>query len=51
MLFTNGFFYHFFKQELREKFDQQSPPLILSAALGCRKPDIDNGYEIEKISE
>ena len=38
-------------QELREKFDQQKPTFILSAAFGCRKPDIDNGYEIEKISE
>ena len=27
------------------------PRLILSAALGCRKPDIDAGYEIEKISQ
>ena len=24
-------------------------PYILSAALGCRKPDIDAGYEIDKI--
>ena len=38
-------------KELREKFDQEKPPLLLSAALGCRKPDIDNAYEIEKISE
>ena len=41
-------------KELREKFDAESASgnkLILSAALGCRKPDIDNGYEIEKISQ
>jgi len=38
-------------KELREKFDQEKPPLLLTAALGCRKPDIDAGYEIEKISQ
>jgi chitinase len=43
-------------KELREKFDSHAAstgkqPYILSAALGCRKPDIDAGYEIEKISQ
>ena len=43
-------------KELREKFDAEAassgkPAYILSAALGCRKPDIDAGYEIDKISQ
>jgi chitinase len=40
---------------LREKFDEDAAagnsPLLLSVAFGCRKPDIDNGYEIEKLSQ
>ena len=44
-----------FKKELREKFDKEASSggkkYILSAALGCRKADIDAGYEIEHISK
>ncbi len=39
---------------MREKFDSEgkdNKTFLLSAALGCRKPDIDNGYEIDKISQ
>jgi len=40
---------------LREKFDEEGSSggkqYLLSAALGCRKPDIDAGYEIDKISQ
>lgn len=42
------------KQELREKFDAEATssgkPLLLSVAFGCRKPDIDAGYEIDKLA-
>jgi chitinase len=38
-------------QELREKFDAEGGKLILSAAVGCRKQDIDNAYEIEEMSK
>ena len=45
-----------FLKELREKFDKEAassgkPAYLLSAAFGCRKPDIDAGYEIDKISQ
>jgi hypothetical protein len=40
---------------LRAKFKQEEEAkgkkYILSAAIGCRKPDIEAGYEIAKLAE
>jgi len=41
---------------LRGRFEEDAaatgtPRLLLSAAFGCRKPDIDAGYEIEKLAQ
>lgn len=38
-------------KELREAFDEQEPPLILSVSLSGYKEVIDKAYEVDKISK